>query len=255
MQRRSVLPPRSILYDGINAVQELSSTSAPLANIVASGLDQWTWRTEGANTKHFLTDALSSTRALTDDAKTISTRYQYEPYGETTTSGAASTNPSQYSGRENDGTGLYYYRARYYHPTLKRFISEDPIGLEGGINTYLYANAAPTIYTDSLGLCPMCAIPPLITYGVPIIAGAVWWISQQTRTPNTGPPGEWHTNPGNGQERLYGPDGRPAVDIDWSHDHGAGSPHGHNWEGGRRGPGTPLSPWPPGRRPNSCPQP
>ena len=39
------------------------------------------------------------------------------------------TNPFQYTGRENDATGLYYYRARYYSPTLRRFISEDPLGL------------------------------------------------------------------------------------------------------------------------------
>jgi RHS repeat-associated protein len=139
------------LYDGGNAVQELSSTSTPLANIVAGGVDQWAWRTEGAATKHFLTDALGSTRALTDDAKAIGTRYQYEPFGETTTSGAVSANPSQYTGRENDGTGLYYYRARYYHPTLKRFISEDPIGLAGGINYYEYVSANPMSNTDPSG--------------------------------------------------------------------------------------------------------
>ena len=39
-------------------------------------------------------------------------------------------NSYQYTGRENDGTGLYFYRARYYAPALGRFISEDPIGLE-----------------------------------------------------------------------------------------------------------------------------
>ncbi len=43
--------------------------------------------------------------------------------------GAPSENRSQYTGRENDGTGLYYYRTRYYHPQMQRFISEDPIGL------------------------------------------------------------------------------------------------------------------------------
>ena len=38
-----------------------------------------------------------------------------------------SSNAFQYTGREHDGTGLYYYRARYYDPKLHRFLSEDPI--------------------------------------------------------------------------------------------------------------------------------
>jgi hypothetical protein len=78
------------------------------ANIAAGfGMDSWLYRTEGANTQYFVNDALGSTRALTDDSKAITTRYQYEPYGETTTSGAVNANRSQYTGRENDGTGLY----------------------------------------------------------------------------------------------------------------------------------------------------
>jgi RHS repeat-associated protein len=57
--------------------------------------------------------------------------------------GAASGHSGQYTGRENNQTGLYYYRARYYSPSLRRFISEDPIGLAGGINAYAYAGDDP----------------------------------------------------------------------------------------------------------------
>jgi RHS repeat-associated protein len=60
--------------------------------------------------------------------------------------------PYQYTGRENDGTGLYYYRARYYSPSLKRFISEDPMGLAEGLNEYAYASGNPVLYSDPLGL-------------------------------------------------------------------------------------------------------
>jgi RHS repeat-associated protein len=63
-------------------------------------------------------------------------------------------NALRYTGREDDGSGLYYYRARYYDPALKRFTQEDPIGLLGGLNLYTYANNAPTMYTDPLGLEP-----------------------------------------------------------------------------------------------------
>jgi len=37
----------------------------------------------------------------------------------------------EFTGRENDGTGLYFYRARYYNPTFQRFIAQDPIGFGG----------------------------------------------------------------------------------------------------------------------------
>ena len=58
--------------------------------------------------------------------------------------------------REEDGTGLNYYRARYYHPQLQRFISEDPIGFAGGDeNLYAYVFNEPTDPRDPSGLEPI----------------------------------------------------------------------------------------------------
>ena len=55
--------------------------------------------------------------------------------------------------REIDAaTGLYYVRARWYDPTLERFVSEDPIGLAGGINPYAYVENDPVNHTDPSGL-------------------------------------------------------------------------------------------------------
>jgi RHS repeat-associated protein len=55
--------------------------------------------------------------------------------------------------RQNDGSGMYYYRARYYNATLQRFISEDPIGFQGGeANFYVYTADSPTNFFDPLGL-------------------------------------------------------------------------------------------------------
>lgn len=64
----------------------------------------------------------------------------------------AAGNPLQYTFRENDGTGLDFYQARYYDPVLKRFISSDPIGLAGGLNTYAYVQGNPLSWVDPEGL-------------------------------------------------------------------------------------------------------
>src|SRR5579884_2249523 len=93
---------------------------------------------------------------------TLQTHYTYEPFGATTASGAANTNAQQFTGRENDGTGLSSFRARYYSPQLQRFVSEDPLGAAGGVNIFGYAANAPTVYTDPFGLKPSPAFgqPP-----------------------------------------------------------------------------------------------
>ncbi len=116
------------------------------------GLDKYFTRTDAAGTRALLTDPLGSTLALTDSSGTVTTEYTYEPFGATTVTGASSTNPYQYTGRENDGTGLYYYRARYYDPRLGRFLAEDPLGLTGGTSLYSYAHNSPVKMLDPTGL-------------------------------------------------------------------------------------------------------
>jgi RHS repeat-associated protein len=109
--------------------------------------------THGSGTREFLTDALGSTVALADSAGVPQTSYTYEPFGAATNNGAPSSNAFKYTGREDDGTGLYYYRARYYNPRLQRFVSEDPIGFAGGgINLYAHAFRNPGRYIDPTGL-------------------------------------------------------------------------------------------------------
>ena len=46
----------------------------------------------------------------------------------------SNANPYQFTGRENDGTGLYFYRARYYSPTFQRFIAQDPLDQAPRVN-------------------------------------------------------------------------------------------------------------------------
>jgi hypothetical protein len=54
---------------------------------------------------------------------------------------------------------VYYYRARWYDPQARRFISEDPIGLNGGINLYAYVENSPVSYIDPMGLGKLPANP------------------------------------------------------------------------------------------------
>lgn len=156
-----------------------------LANVLTGlGIDDYFARTDvpAATTSHFFPDALGSALALADAAGTVQTEYTYEPFGRTTVTGVSNTNLLQYTGRENDGTGLYYYRARYYNPQLQRFIAEDPIllplyslasvftaglkacygtlspfisrNVSGGNppNPYLYVDNKPLVFSDPTGL-------------------------------------------------------------------------------------------------------
>ncbi|MGB9430062.1 MAG: RHS repeat-associated core domain-containing protein [Gammaproteobacteria bacterium] len=142
----------NFLYDGLNLEQELNGTTPTVNYLTGAGIDETLSRTDSTGTFSYLTDNLGSTLALTNTAGAISTSYSYEPYGNTTDSGVSSTNALQYTGRENDGDGLYYNYFRYYDPTIGRFISSDPIGLAGGINTYTYALDNPVGYADPSGL-------------------------------------------------------------------------------------------------------
>jgi RHS repeat-associated protein len=143
----------SYVYDRTNSVQELVGGS-PSANMLDGlGMDEYFQRTDGSGTGDFLRDALGGTVALVGGGGSTIAQYTYEPFGNTTSTGA-STNSNQYTGRENDGTGLYYYRARYYDPKIGRFISEDPSGFAAGINLYSYVGNSPLNFADPSGMCP-----------------------------------------------------------------------------------------------------
>ncbi|MGB8414050.1 MAG: RHS repeat-associated core domain-containing protein [Candidatus Binatus sp.] len=121
-----------LLYDRLNPVQELNSGNGVVANLLTGlSVDEYFTRTDTA-TSTFLSDALGSTIGMVGSGGTIATSYTYQPFGATTISGAANGSAYEFTGRENDGTGLYFYRARYYSPTLQRFIAQDPIGFRGG---------------------------------------------------------------------------------------------------------------------------
>jgi RHS repeat-associated protein len=182
------------VYDGWNPVQELDGSKHPniTANLLTGlGIDEYFTRTASTTTSTFLPDALGSTIGLvTANNGPIATNYTYQPFGATTIGGSANGNSYEFTGRENDGTGLYFYRARYYSPTYQRFVSQDPLDFEADDpNLYSYVQNQPATFTDPSGMqevpvpiepgpvgppgidldplgppSPQCAAPRKITY-------------------------------------------------------------------------------------------
>jgi RHS repeat-associated protein len=145
----------NFLYDGLSPVQEKNGATVNANLLTGLGIDEFFTRTDSVGVRSLLPDALGSTVALGDGTGTLQTQYTYEPFGFVSQTGAASTSSYKYTGREDDGTGLYYYRARYYQPRLQRFIAEDPIGFRGGVNFYSYVSGNPVGLVDPLGLASL----------------------------------------------------------------------------------------------------
>ncbi|MFZ0960816.1 MAG: RHS repeat-associated core domain-containing protein [Terriglobia bacterium] len=86
---------------------------------------------------YYEADGLGSITSLTDPTGAVAATYTYDSFGFMTASTGSATNWFRYTGRQFDSTGgLYYYRACYYDPLSGRFLNEDPIRFNGGINFY-----------------------------------------------------------------------------------------------------------------------
>ena len=119
------------------------------------GIDTPLSITTNEGTYYYHRDHQGSILALTDQDGNIVETFTYDNhYGRIIkhTKTKETNNPYIYTGREYDTEELYYYRARYYDPTIQRFISEDPIGFASGdFNFYRYVGDNPVNFRDSLG--------------------------------------------------------------------------------------------------------
>ena len=154
-------------YDGNDVYAELSGATPAFTYIRGLNIDEPYIR-KGTSDEFYETDALGSSVALTNGTGGSQTTYTYEPFGTTTQAGTASTNPFQFTGRENDGTGLYYYRARYLSPFTQRFLKEDPSPIEAE-NAYPYVDNSPLNFVDPTGRVVQYPTSTcILTYNKPI---------------------------------------------------------------------------------------
>jgi RHS repeat-associated protein len=155
------------VYDGPHVIADLNATGGVVRTYVwGPGIDNLlAMTTYGGltNTYYPLKGHLGSVLALTDDAGNIVESYRYDAWGRTTVydasgnplSASAVGNRYCWQGREYSwNTGLYHFRARWYDPVTGRWLSNDPIGISGGLNQYVFCANNPVNFRDPSGLCP-----------------------------------------------------------------------------------------------------
>ncbi len=107
------------------------------------------------------TDHLGSTLLETNSSGTMVGEHRYRAYGSRRGGDELATD-HRFTGQKLDGTGLYYYNARYYDPALGTFISPDPIVPDPtnllDYNRYLYVRGRPLNMNDPSGHEPQCDV-------------------------------------------------------------------------------------------------
>ena len=167
------------LWDGDDLLAELNASGAiVLEYSYYPGMDNLHAVKKGSTVYYAHVDLQGNVIALTTGS-TVGRTYEYVAWGSypglggTDPAGFAGTDRARWKGALFFGEfgGLYYMRARWYDPIQGRFLSEDPIGLAGGINPYVFAGDDPINGRDPTGLDEQCYVLLTIYYANGVAVG------------------------------------------------------------------------------------
>ncbi len=97
-------------------------------------------------------DHLGTAKVITNQNQDVVWQADYTPFGEVVETSNQTEYRQRFPGQyQDDETGFYYNYYRDYDPSLGRYIQSDPIGLNGGLNTYAYVGGNPIRYIDPTG--------------------------------------------------------------------------------------------------------
>jgi RHS repeat-associated protein len=156
----------TFVYSGPHIVAEWSNNVLARSYSHGPGVDNiLSMTTYGAatNTYLYLKDAIGSVHALVNTNGVVVEQYRYTAWGEVTVLSSNGTvlaasaygNRFTFQGREvSYSTGLLFFRSRYYSSSLGRWLSNDPIGISGGLNQYVAFENNPVNRRDPFGTCP-----------------------------------------------------------------------------------------------------
>ena len=140
----------------------------------APGVDAELSKVTNGSSFYYLRDALNSVRNLIDGAQSIQNIYDYDAWGDILAQVENVANDRKFTGREADReSGLYYYRARMYDPSIARFTQREPVDPNLGRSPYAYVDNDPVNRVDPLGLWGFWSAVGAIALGVAVVALAV----------------------------------------------------------------------------------
>jgi RHS repeat-associated protein len=140
---------------------------------------------------YYHSDHLGTPQKMTDERGTVVWAAEYLPFGKANITVETVENILRFPGQYYDAeTGLHYNYHRYYDPDLGRYLTPDPIGLDGGSNLFSYAQSNPVNFADYYGLAtnPVQAVYAWYLMNAYAINKVVIQISKDNMTGEPGVP-------------------------------------------------------------------